>query len=457
MDTQLKLDFLGAAGTVTGSKTLIRDGMHKILIDCGLFQGFKNLRLLNWAQFPFDVRKLDAVVLTHAHLDHSGALPLLVKEGYQGPIYASKSTIDVCEVLLKDSAKLQEEEAEYANRHKTTKHAPAKPLYNSSDVAETLKLFEPLTFHEKQEILPNVNVTLQYAGHILGAASVRIHIRDQEILFSGDLGRADAPIMMSPEPVGDADYVVMESTYGNRPNHHDHPEEELAEIINETVRRGGAILIPSFAVGRAQMLLHAISSMKQRHIIGQDIPVFLDSPMAVNLTQLYEKHHEDHRFSRRGIQDIFDVAHMVRTVEESKQLNAIKFPRIIISASGMATGGRVLHHLRTLVTDHRNSVVFAGFQAGGTRGARMVSGEPTVRVFGEELPVRAAVHCINGFSAHADASQLLDWLRSASSPPRRVFLNHGEPTASDTLRQRIERELQLNCCVPLLGEQVVLG
>ena len=456
MDSKIRLAFLGAAGTVTGSKTLVRWKEHTLLVDCGLFQGFKNLRQLNWVAFPFDPKSLDAVVLTHAHLDHSGALPLLVKQGYRGPIYASAATVDVCAILLKDSAKLQEEEAEYANRHHTSKHIPAQPLYTSKDVEATLKQFEAIAFDESQELLPEIRVRLQRAGHILGAASVRLNIGQREILFSGDLGRPDAPIMMPPEPVGSPDYVVMESTYGDRSHPQASPENELAKIINDTVNQGGAVLMPAFAVGRAQVLLHAMAQLIQSHAIP-NVPVFLDSPMAINLTELYEHHHKEHRFSRGEIADAFSVARMIRTVEESKALNALRYPRIIISASGMATGGRVLHHLQTLVGDHRNSIVFAGFQAAGTRGARMLAGEPTVRIFGRDLTVRAKVHSIDGYSAHADSTQLLQWIGGASRKPTQVFLNHGEPRAADILRQRIDHELNVPCSVPLLGEQVELA
>lgn len=462
MKPQVRLEFLGAAGTVTGSKTLVRFGDRLLLVDCGLFQGYKNLRQLNWLPFPFNPAELDAVILTHAHLDHSGALPLLVKQGYTGPIFASEATIDVVEVLLKDSAKLQEEEADYANRHHTSKHSPAQPLYNSQDVDRTMGRFEAIRFDQEEGLLEDVSIRLQRAGHILGAACVRIRLGPsgnpancQEILFSGDLGRPGAPIMVDPEPPGSPDFIVMESTYGDRTHPKEDPSLELARIINETVNMGGAVLIPSFAVGRAQVLLHAIAKLKDTEQIS-DIPVFLDSPMAINMTQLYERHHADHRFSRQEIERTFDVAYAVRTVEESKALNELRYPRIIISASGMATGGRVLHHLRSLVGDHRNAVVFAGFQAGGTRGARMLAGESTVRVFGQDLQIRARLYNLEGYSAHADANQLLAWLGRATSKPKRVFLNHGEPQAADLLRQRIEHELGLDCYVPLLGEQVKL-
>jgi metallo-beta-lactamase family protein len=455
MSTSTSLSFLGAAGTVTGSKTLIKHHDSRVMIDAGLFQGFKNLRQLNWLPLPFDVKSLSAVVLTHAHIDHSGALPLLVRQGYRGPIYASDATVDVASVLLIDSAKLQEEEADYANRHHTSKHHPAKPLYTLADVEKTMDQFESLPFGQWQEVVPGLPVKLQYASHILGAASVRAQVNGTEVVFSGDLGRPEAPILGAPEPLGDLDYLVLESTYGDRHHPKTDPKQELAHIIRHTVEQGGAVLLPAFAVGRSQVLLHTIDSMIKSGDIP-DVPVFLDSPMAVNVTELYRRHHADHLLSATGINEVFGVAKMVQSVEQSKALNQLKYPRIIISASGMATGGRVLHHLRTLIGDHRHAVVFAGFQAAGTRGARLVDGERTIRIFGHDMPVKASVHSIDGFSAHADADQLIDWVQSASRGPKRIFLNHGEPHASDTLRQRIEHELGIDCVVPLLGQEIHL-
>jgi metallo-beta-lactamase family protein len=455
MTSPTTLSFYGAAGTVTGSKTLLESDHHRILVDCGLFQGFKNLRQLNWMALPFEPSELTAVVLTHAHLDHSGALPLLVKQGYRGPIYASSATIDVARVLLIDSAKLQWEEAEYANRHQTSRHHPAKPLYTEKDVQTTLGLFEPLAFDEPTQTETGLSITLHRASHILGAAFVRIDVGGQSIVFSGDLGRPEAPILGPAHSLCDVDYLVMESTYGDREHPTEDPRELLGEIIRATVGQGGAVLIPAFAVGRAQVLLHAINHLiKTRKIPA--VPVYLDSPMAVSVTQLYQQHHADHQLSAEQIRDTFKVAKMVRTVDESKALNALKYPRVIVSASGMATGGRVLHHLRTLVGDHRNSIVLAGFQAAGTRGARLLAGEPTIRAFGQDMPVKAQVHSLEGFSAHADANQLMQWLQSGPRLPKHVFLNHGEPTAADTLRLRIEHELGLNCTVPLLGQQITL-
>lgn len=455
MVTHPNLTFLGAAGTVTGSKTLLRHEEHHVLVDCGLFQGFKNLRQLNWMPLPMDVSKLSAVVLTHAHIDHSGALPLLTRQGFRGPIYTSAATKDVTEVLLMDSAKLQQEEADYANRHHTSRHQPALPLYTIRDVEQTMRQIKPLRFGAWNDALPGLPLKLQRAGHILGAASVRVRVGRNEVVFSGDLGRTDAPILGAPEPLGDADFLVMESTYGNR-QHPSNPTGLLAQAIRRTVSRGGTVLIPAFAVGRSQVLLYALNDLiKSKQI--PDVPVFLDSPMAVEVTRLYQQHSDDHQLSERAISEIFRVAKMVRTVDESKALNALRYPRIVISASGMATGGRVLHHLRTLVGDHRNAIVLAGFQAAGTRGARMLAGESTVRVFGQDLAINAEIVSIEGMSAHADAEQLLAWLRTATRTPRRVYLNHGEPLASDLLRQRIEHELGLSCTVPLLGQQLELS
>lgn len=449
------LSFLGAAGTVTGSKTLLKHQQQSVMVDAGLFQGFKNLRQLNWLPMPIDVKRLSAVMLTHAHIDHSGALPLLIRQGYRGPIYTSEATVDVASVLLIDSAKLQQEEADYANRHHTSKHHPAKPLYTIEDVEQTIALFEPMPFGSWQEILPGVTAKLQYASHILGAASIRLQVDGREFVFSGDLGHAEAPILGAPEPLGAADYVVMESTYGNRHHPLTDPKQELATIVRETIERGGAVLLPAFAVGRAQVLLHTIDSLIKSGDIPK-VPVFLDSPMAVNVTELYKRHYAHHKLSQQGIKDVFRVAKMVQTVEQSKALNELRYPRVIISASGMATGGRVLHHLRTLVEDHRNSIVFVGFQAAGTRGARMVAGEQTVRIFGQDLVIKAKVHSIDGLSAHADADQLMQWLKTATREPKRIFLNHGEPEASETLRLRIARELGIDCVVPLLGQEIAV-
>ena len=451
----MKLTFLGAAGCVTGSKTLVNYGSASVLVDCGLFQGYKNLRLLNWIKFPFDPSTLDAVVLTHAHLDHSGALPLLMKQGFKGPIYASASTIDLCEIMLLDSAHLQEEEANFANKHHTSRHTPALPLYTIEEARKTLRLFKPLDFGHALTVAQGISVQLQPAGHILGASSVRMKAGDKTIFFSGDIGRPDDKIMFAPAKIEQADYLIVESTYGDRLHPKEDSELKFAEIINRTVARGGIVLVPAFAVGRAQELLLSIYRMKQNASIS-DLPVFLNSPMAINMTALYQRHCTEHRLDQQECAGMGNVAKMVRTTEESIALDAIRYPSIIISASGMATGGRVLHHLKTLASDHRNTILFAGYQAGGTRGARILAKEKSIRIYGQEVDIHAEIAQLEGVSAHADAQQIMDWLKTASHAPEMVYLNHGEPDAADQLRQRIDHTLGWPVTVPLLGQVVEL-
>lgn len=449
----MNLTFLGAAGTVTGSKTLVTHEGKQLLVDCGLFQGYKNLRLMNWEPFPFDPKQLDAVVLTHAHLDHSGALPLLVKHGFRGPVFATPSTIDVCGVLLPDSGRLQEEDADYANRHQLSKHKPALPLYTEDDAKRALRRLEPLPFEQRADVAAGMHLRLRPAGHILGASSVELSVDATTVLFSGDLGRPDDSIMRAPTPIARADHVVVESTYGDRLHDMQDAEVVLGDVIRRTAARGGIVVIPAFAVGRAQSLLYAIYRLKARAAIP-DLPVFLNSPMAIDMTEIYHRHRAEHRLSVEECSGLCHVAKMVRTVEESRALVAQRHPAIIVSASGMATGGRVLHHLKALAPDRRNTIVFAGFQAGGTRGARIVAGEPSIRIHGEDVAVNAEVVSLPGMSAHADARQIVQWLATAPQPPRGIYLNHGEPGPADALRQRIERELGWSATVPRLGQTV---
>ncbi|MCW5660036.1 MAG: MBL fold metallo-hydrolase [Burkholderiaceae bacterium] len=452
----MKLDFLGAAGTVTGSKTLVTHEGRQVLVDCGLFQGYKNLRVMNWEPFPFDPAKLDAVVLTHAHLDHSGALPLLVKRGFRGPVFATPSTIDVCRILLPDSARLQEEDAEYANRHKISKHRPALPLYTEDDAERALRRLEPLAFEQRTDVAGVLHLRLRAAGHILGAGSAELTSGDTTVLFSGDLGRPDDPIMRAPAAIERADHVVIESTYGDRLHDTHDAEAAFGDAIKRTAARGGIVIVPAFAVGRAQALLYAIHRLKKRGAIP-DLPVFLNSPMAIDMTEIYHRHRAEHRLSPEECSGMCHVAKMTRTVEESRALNALRYPAIIVSASGMATGGRVLHHLKALGPDRRNTIVFAGYQAGGTRGARLLAGERSVRIHGEDVTIDAQVVSLPGMSAHADATQLVRWLATAPRPPRGVYLNHGEPGPADALRQRIERDLGWSATVPRLGQSVELA
>ena len=452
----MKLTFLGAASTVTGSKTLLNTKDKQILIDCGLFQGYKNLRALNWTAFPFDAQKLNAVILTHAHLDHSGALPLLVNQGYRGPIYATPATIDLCNILLLDSAKLQQEEADFANRHHTTKHEVALPLYTISEAKRALRFLKPIDFNQATSMAPGISLRLKPAGHILGASSAEITAEGKTILFSGDLGRPNDPIMHAPAPIGDADYIVAESTYGDRIHGSTDPTNALGDAIKRTAERGGIVLIPSFAVGRAQEILLAIYRLKMTKAIP-NLPVFLNSPMAIDTTALYQRHCQEHRLDSRECAGLGHVAKMIKTQEESRALNQIRYPSVIISASGMATGGRVLHHLKTLAPNHRNTIIFAGYQAAGTRGARIVAGERTVRIYGEDVPVNAEVVSLDGMSAHADSTEILAWLKTCRRAPNTVFLNHGEAHAADAMRLSIKHGLGWNTMVPLLGQQVELN
>ncbi len=448
----MKLTFLGAAGTVTGSKYLIEAGGLRILVDCGLFQGYKNLRLLNWQPMPFSTKEIDAVVLTHGHIDHSGALPLLVKQGYRGPVYATRATAELCGLLLPDSGYLQEADADFANRHKSSKHHPALPLYTEEDARRSLKLFKPLEFDELLTLGP-LQVRLRGAGHILGASSVELRQGNRSLLMSGDLGRPDDLMMKPPVPIEHGDTLVIESTYGDRTHDDADHAGELADVIRRTAARGGMVIVPAFAVGRTQALLYQIWLLKESTHMP-DSPVFLDSPMAIDTTGSYQRHANEHRLSVDDCRHMGSVARFCRTADQSRELNQLTYPAIIISASGMATGGRILHHLKNHLGDHRCSVVFAGFQAGGTRGARLVAGERSIRIFGQDVAVNAEIVSLPGMSAHADAGQIMDWLRTVKRPPQHVYITHGEQDASDALRRRIQRELGWQASVPRMGDRV---
>ena len=450
----MKLSFLGAASTVTGSKYLIEHEGQRLLVDCGLFQGYKNLRLLNWQPFHFDPASLDAVVLTHAHLDHSGALPLLIRNGFRGPVYATPATIDLCGLLLPDSGHIQEEDARYANRRHSSRHDPALPLYTEEDARHALTFFRPLPF-DKLLDLGKMKLRLRQAGHILGAASAEFRTAKGSLLFSGDLGRPDDLVMRAPVPIEHGDTLVIESTYGDRAHTTESSSDALADVITRTAGRGGSILVPAFAVGRAQNLLFEIFQLKQAGRIP-DMPVFLDSPMAIESTSIYRRHRDLHRLSIAQCEGMAKVARISRTADDSRAIGQLNYPVIIISASGMATGGRVLHHLINMAPDHRNSIVFAGYQAGGTRGAKLVGGARSVRIFGEDITVNAEVVSLPAMSAHADASQLIDWLKTLKKVPKHVFVTHGEPDAADALRWRIEHELGWSASVPMLGQHAMI-
>ena len=451
-----RLTFLGAAGTVTGSKHLVEHRGLRVLVDCGLFQGLKALRLMNWADAPIDPRTLDAVLLTHAHLDHSGFLPRLVRDGFKGPVWCTHATQELCRLLLPDSGHLQEEDAAYANRKGFSKHHPALPLYTEEDAERALERFRRVKFGDALDLGEGASARFTHAGHILGASSVRLEVDGTSILFSGDLGRYDDLLMRDPADAPAADVLVMESTYGDRLHPDDDPGDELAAVIGRTIARGGSVVIPAFAVGRAQLLLHVIARLKARRAIP-DVPVFLNSPMAVDTTGLYRRFAKGHRLDEDELRAMSGVATMVRSVEDSKALNRIAYPSVIVSASGMATGGRVLHHLKALGPDPRNTIALVGYQAPGTRGADLLAGKRTLRMHGADHAIRAEVVSITGLSAHGDADDLVRWARSMPRPPRRTFLVHGEADAREALAARLRSELGWTVELPAQGESVELG
>jgi len=436
----MKLKFCGAAGTVTGSRYLLSRDDKQFLVDCGLFQGLKQLRRRNWEAPPFDPRKVDSVLLTHAHIDHSGYLPLLVRQGFRGRIICTRATVELCKLLLPDSAHLQEEEARYANKRGFSRHKPALPLYTTEDAENALRLLEGVEYGKSIPVMPGVTASLHQAGHILGSAMIMLQHDGRRTLFSGDLGRPNDHVMRPPEVVHAADNLVIESTYGNRTHGNADPEAELGNHLNRAIARGGMIVMPAFAVGRVQSILLLISRLKQRGTLP-DVPVYLNSPMAVDATRIYHEFRAEHRLSPEECKAACQVSKFVNSVEESIALNRTQGPGIIISASGMATGGRVVHHLKAFAPDPRNMVLFAGFQAAGTRGAAMVGGAQWIRIHGEDIPVRAEVVNIDAFSAHADSGELLSWMRNFRAAPSQIFLTHGEPTAASAMQSVISQDL----------------
>ena len=465
----VSITFLGAAGTVTGSKYLVRHAGQQLLVDCGLFQGYKQLRLRNWTPLPVAPDQINAVVLTHAHLDHSGYLPLLVKEGFAGKVFATPGTRDLCKILLPDSGHIQEEDANFAGRHGLSRHEKPLPLYTRQDALDCLSCFKSVGFNKVFEPIKGWRVTFSSAGHILGAASVLLEVAGRRILFSGDLGRPDDLLMNPPDRPPMADTVLIESTYGDRT----HPTEdllaELAPALQRLAKRGGVAVVPVFAVGRAQALLHAIGQLKKSGALPRSLPVFLDSPMAVHTTHLFDQHVGEHRLTPAQSRALTTSATMVSSVDDSKALANRHGPMVILSASGMATGGRVLHHLTQHAGNHRNMILLTGYQAPGTRGATLVNiaqaareaqtnpaaGLPnsakTVRIHGRDVLVNAEVVQLQAASAHADANQLTDWLRALPQAPGQVYVTHGEMAASDALRLRIQNDLGWRALVPEAG------
>jgi metallo-beta-lactamase family protein len=462
MDVSVK--FLGAAGTVTGSRYLLDLGDFEFLVDCGLFQGKRELRRRNWDKFPMPPTDMEAIVLTHAHMDHIGCLPKLVKDGFRGPIYCTAATAELAKILLLDSGKLQEEEAEYAKKKGYSSHENPEPLYTVEDAEAVFPLLVPQNFKKPFSIHPSVEVTYYHAGHILGAAIVKVVIKGdsqtKKLVFSGDLGRYHDPILYPPTLIPEADIVWIESTYGDRVSTPVKPEEELASAINDVFDRDGLVIIPAFAVGRTQLVMYYLYQLVKKGKIP-NVPIYLDSPMAINVSTLYKDFHQDHQL----IAVLDDQAqhpfqhsqlHYFRKQEQSRTLNDLKGKAIIISASGMATGGRVLHHLFHHLPNERNGVVFVGYQAEGTRGRRLVDGEPEVRIYGQEVPVKAKIYSVEGLSAHADQNELMEWAEGFGEKPKLAFIVHGEERSAGVLAHKLKDELGWNTIIPNYLESFML-
>jgi metallo-beta-lactamase family protein len=448
----MRLTFLGAAGTVTGSKFLLETADRRVLIDCGLFQGQKELREKNWQTLPIRPGMIDAVLLTHAHIDHSGYIPRLVHDGFRGPVYCTEATADLSAILLPDSGRIQEDDAETANRYGYSRHTPALPLYTEADARAALAAFKPVELGQIYRMSDELRFRFSRAGHILGACIIEVMSGDgTSIAFSGDLGRSNSPVMKPPVKIQEADYVVVEATYGDRLHPAVDTAQQIGEVVRRTAGRGGTLVVPAFAVGRTQDLLFHLHGLKLQGAIP-DLPVFVDSPMAIDATELLIKHKNEHRLSPRMCAAVCGSARMARTVDESKAINASPMPKIILSASGMATGGRVLHHLKHYLGDPRNTVLLAGYQAPGTRGDRLARGEPTLKIHGQEWPVRAEIVQLDTMSAHADYGEILGWLGGFRHAPRKLFITHAEPQAAAAMRRHIEEQLGWRVGVPALGD-----
>lgn len=462
------IQFLGAAGTVTGSKHLINTAANgsagvQVLVDCGLFQGKKEWRERNWQGLPLSAKDIDALILTHAHLDHCGWIPRLVKQGFRGPIYATPATIDLCAVILPDSGHLQEEDAAFHNKFKTSKHDPALPLYTADEATDAMKYFQPVGFGESKQVSPELSFRFVHAAHILGSSMAEITLatagegaRPTRLLFTGDIGRVHdqniAPgkvVYSGPQPNESADVVVMESTYGNRQHPKDDPRPQLGTLIKQTVERGGSVIVPAFAVERTQKFVFILKELMES---GQAprVPVFCDSPMAIKAVEIFLKHTEEYNDATRQLIAKYGSPlkwagfNFAQTAEESKKINDSKYPCIIISSSGMVTGGRIQHHLAQRLPDPKNTVIFIGFQAPGTRGFTIKSGAPEVKIFGQMVPIRAQVTAFEQFSDHADTPELLEWLHTFQSKPTTTYLVHGEADASSQLRDAMTKELGWN-------------
>ncbi|MFF6772434.1 MBL fold metallo-hydrolase RNA specificity domain-containing protein [Streptomyces sp. NPDC012637] len=457
------LSFLGGVGTVTGSKFLVESDHARILLDCGLFQGFATLRRRNWERFARDAADVDAVVVTHAHLDHCGYLPRLVRQGFRGPILTTADTARLAGIVLRDSARLQMEAARHADEHGWSKHRPAKPLYDDSDVEKTLAFFDPVPVGEQVEITAGNRLALHHGGHILGSAWAHLTLEDGHTLaVSGDLGRPGHPLLLPPEPFSGAHVLLMESTYGDRRHDQESGRSEFADVIARTLARGGTVVVPAFAIDRTEVVLHELTRLRETGVLPRSVPVYVDSPMALAALDVYRDAVRGRSPELRpevlaeGEAALSPAPFLAaRTVQESIEINEVGGPAVIVSSAGMATGGRVLHHLHRLLPDPRNAVVVVGFAAAGTRARDLVDGARTLKMFGEYVPVRAEVADVPHFSAHADAGQIIDWLRGAP-PPHTTYLVHGEPAASGALRDRIDDELGWTAVVPRSGEAVLV-
>ena len=460
------IQFLGATGTVTGSKYVLEVGGSRAMIDCGLFQGFKELRERNWERLPVNPASIGWALVTHAHIDHTGYLPRLVRDGFTGPIYATSASADLMKIMLTDSGRLQEEDAEYANRKGFSKHKPAVPLYTEQDAGRALKQVHPVPYHEDVRLTKFMTARFIPSGHILGSSFIEFQIAEPDrepfkIVFSGDVGRYDEPILNDPAPIDEADYLLVESTYGNRLHDPTDPKERLAEIINETAKRGGKIIIPAFAVGRTQLLVYYLRELEDEGRIPV-LPVAVDSPMGAEATRIYSKHKEDHDLDMQRIDNLKRNPLATRNFSlvqgraGSKALDAEAGPAIIVSASGMATGGRVLHHLAHYLPDPRTAVIFVGYQGAGTRGRRLQDGEKEIKIHGQMVEVNAHIESISSLSAHADAAEILRWLGGFKRAPRTTFIIHGEPDSAEALRDKINKELGWNAVIPTYKQVVEL-
>lgn len=451
-----RIRFLGAAETVTGSKYLLTNDKTNVLVDCGLFQGLKELRLKNWDRFPIDPKLIDAIILTHAHIDHSGYIPRLIKEGFKGQIFCTSATLALCRILLPDTGYLQEEEAEWLSRKKFSKHSPALPLFTEKEAEQALEQFVAKNFDEAFDVADGLRATFKYAGHILGAAIAIVEAGQIKMAFSGDLGRQNDSILFPPAPIPSVDYLVVESTYGNRQHKPVNPINEFEIEINEGLKNNGVILIPAFAVGRAQSLMYYLSVLRKSGRIP-DVPMYLNSPMATKVTNLFREFKKLHKLTDKDCNEMDEGVYYIRSVEESKSLNEKKGPMIIISASGMATGGRIIHHLKAFVSNPSTTVILAGFQAVGTRGRALQDGAKEIKIFNELIPVNARIRMLESTSAHADYSEILEWLsQSKITPPKKVFITHGEVDAAHKMKDHIVERFNWICEVPKQNQEFVL-